>query len=215
MKTIKERIANYIHLVWYSYWRFAIWNVLSQWITGVILAAIGIWAVQALFTVSFATIIDLMPDAIFSTIRNNVRVVNCLIVVIMFLQVYVKHKWYKVMHVINEVPYDGKRTHEEKLRKCDLGIDYCESRKEVLSVEKDFIKSFSPLPIVTAILGYFLEKVGIQNFNWQFYVIICVGMIVIYIFLCVRNIRRYKENQMVIDKWREAKCRIINMQERH
>lgn len=31
MKTIKERIADFIQSVWYSYWRFAIWNVLTQW----------------------------------------------------------------------------------------------------------------------------------------------------------------------------------------
>lgn len=215
MKLIRERINNFIESVWYSYWRFAIWNVLSQWISGVILIVIGIWTVQALYSISFAAIIDLVPDVIYSSICNNVRSVICLIIVIMSLQVYVKHKWYKVLHVIIEVQNGERRTHEEKLRKCDLGIGYCESRKEVLSVEKDFIKSFTPLPIVTAILGYVLEKIGIQDLNWQFYVIICVGMIVLYVFLCVRNIRKFRENQMVIDKWREAKCRIINMQEPH
>lgn len=215
MKKHAERIADFIQSIWYSYWRFAICNVLSQWITGIILAMIGAWVVQTLFSISISSIIDLVPDVILSFVCNNGKVLIGVIIIIMLVQVYVKHRRYKVMHVISEVPYDKRWTHEERLRKCDLGIDYCESRKEVLSVEKDFIKSFSPIPLVTAILGFVLEKIGVKNFNWQVFVIICIGMIVIYAFLCINNVRKFRENQLITDKWREARNLTISMQECH
>lgn len=113
----------------------------------VILAIIGIWAVQELFSISFYSITNLVPDIICSSVCNNVWLVRCLIIFAMLLQVRGKHKWYKVMDDINEVPYDQTMTHEDKLRKCDLGISYSEGRKEVILFEKDLIKSLSPLPM--------------------------------------------------------------------
>lgn len=212
MKIIKNKIINFAQSVGSSYWHFAFWNVLSQWAIGIVLGAIGAWMLQTIFSISLCSIIALVPDAIYSFFCSKVQVICGIVIIIISVQVYVKHKWYKIWHLMSEVPYSENLTHVEKLNKCDLGINSCESYKEVLSVEKDFIKSFSPLPIVTAILGYVLEMLGIKNFNWQVFVIICIGMIMMYVFLCINNVRKFRDNKLLADKWREVKLRIMAME---
>lgn len=214
MKTHANKIIDYIQAAWSSYLAIATRNVLSQWLINIIIAAGCIWTFKTLFPMSFSYIIDLMPEIICHFICNYPKLATITIIIIMLIQIYMKYKHYKCMDVILEIPYDSQKTYSEKLRKCDMGINRCESRKEILSVERDFIKSFSPIPIVTAILGYILEKAGITNFNWHIFVLICLGMIMMYLFLCINNIRKCRYNQFINIWWHEAKYQVINREER-
>lgn len=212
-----DGIKNFIHKCWYSDWSFAIRRVLSQWITGIVLTLIGIWTVQSLFSFSITRISDFLPEAVRFLINNNihtiVRVFICFIVFVVVFQVIYRHKHYEEMSYITELQYSNSKSFRERLQRCELGTIYCEGRKETLLIEKDFIKSCSPIPIVTAILGYVIEKVGLANFNWRAFVIICICMILIYVFLCIRNIQKFKDNQWKINRWREAKINIEIKQE--
>lgn len=212
MKNSLDSIEKFIQDCWYSSWAFAIRRVLSQWITSVMLIFVGIWTIQSLFSLSITDIFNILPESVRFLISRNIYAILkiCIygIAFVVILQVLSKNKHYKEIFYITELPFDGNKSFEEKLKRCELGIIYCEGRKETLLLEKDLIKSCSPIPIVTALLGYIVERVGLTNFNWQIYVVLCVFIILIYVFFCIRYIRRFKDNQWKINIWQKTKIAI-------
>lgn len=209
MKNSLDSIKNFILTCWYSSWAFAIRRVLSQWITSVILILVGIWTVQSLFSFSITSIFDTLPESVRFLINKNISTISkaciCGITFVVIFQVLSNNKHYKELFYITELPFNGNKSFEELLKRCELGILYCEGRKETLLLEKDMIKSCSPIPIVAALLGYIVEMVGLANFDWQIYVVFCIFIILIYVFLCIRCIRKFKDNQWKIGIWQKTK----------
>lgn len=218
MENNLDAIKNLVSASWRSSWAFAIRRVLFQWITSIVLMFIGLWTIQALFSFSIARIFDLIPDSLRFLIYNNIHTISnvciCGIAFVVILQVRSKNKYYKELFYLTELPFNMNKSLEEKLQNCKLGIIYCEGYKETLLFEKGIIQSCSPIPIVTALLGYVIEKVGLTNFDWHVYVVICIFIILIYVFLCLRNIRKFKENQWKINRLQEAKMDIETMKKK-
>lgn len=212
MKNNLEIMKNFVLNCWYSSWMIAIRWVVSQWITGIVLILVGIWIVQSLFSFSITRIFDFFPESVRLFINQNIHgILTAGIYGIAFaivIQVLSKHKHYEELSNVIELQFDSDKSFDERLKICEFEIILYEGRKEILLHEKDIINSCSPIPIVTALLGYAVEKIGLTSFNWQIYIIICIFIILTYVFLCLRNIRKFKDNQQKIHRWQNAKVNI-------
>lgn len=194
----KGTVKNILMECWYSSWRFAIWKVISQWVTIILIAFIGISIVQPLFK---------LPSSLYDILVNNIcRLVKCdphtlttafsyIAFIVFVLQIYFRHKQYNSIFYFSELQYDRDISILDRSQICAEEILRCDLEKETILLEKELIKSCSPIPIVTALLGYIINLVGFPEFNWPLFVIICISVIMMYIIFCVRNIQKYKDNQ--------------------
>lgn len=209
MKKFSDIKNKFIDNCWYSSWGIAIRIVLTEWITGVALILIGIWIAHSLFSFSVLQIIDFLPEQINLFIAKNINVISkvCILVILISfaIQTKSKQKLTNQSRHISDLKYNKDKSFESRIKFCELNIFCCEKYKETLLFERELIKSCSPIPIVATLLGYVIEKVGLINFNWHIYVIICIFLILFYIFLCIRILRKFRDIQFKINKWQETK----------
>lgn len=208
-ENLKDAVKSLLATCWYSSWLCAFRRVLFQWIELFLLAIVGVIILQSLLSSSLITLLCPLVSIFCSFFKCDFDMLKTIFVLLIsmciLLQVYYKHKRYKFLFDITDMQHDHSYPIEDRLNICELEIIRCEQRKEALLLERDLIKSCSPIPVVTAILGYVIEKVGLKELNWPAFVALCICLILIYIFVCIRNIQKFKGIQWKIYKLRDAK----------
>ena len=222
MSSVLKKAKDLVLRFWGSALRFSISQVLSRWLILFALFFVGSVILEAIANISYSDI----WLSLLSRIQNEILVqtgkmiqlhmlrkaLTALFLLVICLQINRKRKQNKTRFFIIEFPYKKEIDTGEKLEICNLRLSSLTDYKEIISAERDFIISCSPIPVVTAILGYMIQKTDTASFNWNYYIALCVAIVVIYLFFCWRNIKKRRELHWIMRQWEEAKSEILSIQ---